>query len=1065
MDDSIKHSDDINNNMELEDDQTNFNMLGEEDTDFLNGGTDEMNDKIDDEDLFGDDLKDDRELTDINMNIDLGLDIDSTENNNDNTNTNNSNNNMESEELVPRNNDTDIENKDNDNATSLINLPQNNLETVHSKGSLNGLGKVEGSPNNMDDNENAELNDKEKATEGSTTTTEQDSNNNLQTATTNEDMQDTVEPNTTNNENESISETTSKSNTEDTNMGEQTTVDATENTNSGFPDSYNNIEEKSYNMVSNNENNDTYVPETTTGNNNTNNTTENGTDIVDDKEDINPKLPNNFENKPIDEIDKSSEQTSPNEKTDIENNLDHSPNSSTIKQDEEDVDMIQENELDGNKDLFGEDNTSVVEETSSNTIIPKETDRDTIDKDMIVEGNEDNLEQNVNDLGILKDNKEDDEDESVSPEDIANKDMDNNVSNNDLRSEDHVNEIQKPDSPDLRSDTPNLNSEKTKSLEGEIGEKDQNELAFPQSHEIVIPSYSSWFNLNKIHPIERKSLPEFFTNYIPSKTPQVYVKYRNFMVNTYRLNPNEYFTVTSARRNICGDAAAIFRLHRFLMKWGLINYQINPKKIPKNVEPPLTENYQTRHDAPRGLFPFESYKPSVQLPDIAKLKKMMDLDDNESSLSKYLNRTIDKKIVLSQKNTDVTKQDKKTEEEKPEHKKVDAEIKEESNENKKRSLEDDDDDGAEQKEEKTTEHKVKKLRILDEFDGINNKKNEWSKDELKTLLESIHNDELNWYKIAKKVGTKTPEQCILRFLQLPIEDKFLFNGENAGTDIGPLKYAPHLPFSKSENPVLSTVAFLVGLVNPKVVQKMTQRALRDIKEDTHKEKTQEISDDIEKQKEDEKETEEKENEKNDDETKERDEEKDTDNKEEENIIDEVKETESNEKTQDKEENINANKSLLSESSELALSAVGVRAGQFSENEQGELKNIGKEMVETQLKKVALKLKLLDKLEKSFELEKLYLQRQEEDLVLQRLNFIENTKKIQSKFENIVELLKDKDEIKDMVDEIQDMIERPVTLSFGQGSKKYGKNDKENDSDNTLLPVSLEIPQQYHYWSG
>ena len=95
-------------------------------------------------------------------------------------------------------------------------------------------------------------------------------------------------------------------------------------------------------------------------------------------------------------------------------------------------------------------------------------------------------------------------------------------------------------------------------------------LFVPQSHEIVIPSYSKWFNLTKVHEIEVKSLPEFFTNRIPSKTPQMYVKYRNFMVNSYRLNPNEYFTVTAARRNLCGDAGALFRLHKFLTKWGLI---------------------------------------------------------------------------------------------------------------------------------------------------------------------------------------------------------------------------------------------------------------------------------------------------------------------------------------------------------------------------------------------------------------------------------------------------------------------------------------------------------------
>jgi SWI/SNF related-matrix-associated actin-dependent regulator of chromatin subfamily C len=46
------------------------------------------------------------------------------------------------------------------------------------------------------------------------------------------------------------------------------------------------------------------------------------------------------------------------------------------------------------------------------------------------------------------------------------------------------------------------------------------------------------------------------------------------MVNTYRLNPGEYLTVTACRRNLAGDVGAIMRVHGFLEQWGLINYQV-----------------------------------------------------------------------------------------------------------------------------------------------------------------------------------------------------------------------------------------------------------------------------------------------------------------------------------------------------------------------------------------------------------------------------------------------------------------------------------------------------------
>jgi SWI/SNF related-matrix-associated actin-dependent regulator of chromatin subfamily C len=95
-----------------------------------------------------------------------------------------------------------------------------------------------------------------------------------------------------------------------------------------------------------------------------------------------------------------------------------------------------------------------------------------------------------------------------------------------------------------------------------------------QVQEVIIPSYSAWFSMSEVSDIERKSLPEFFNNKNKSKTPQVYKDYRDFMINTYRLNPSEYLTVTACRRNLAGDVCAIVRVHALLEQWGLINYQV-----------------------------------------------------------------------------------------------------------------------------------------------------------------------------------------------------------------------------------------------------------------------------------------------------------------------------------------------------------------------------------------------------------------------------------------------------------------------------------------------------------
>jgi SWI/SNF related-matrix-associated actin-dependent regulator of chromatin subfamily C len=106
-----------------------------------------------------------------------------------------------------------------------------------------------------------------------------------------------------------------------------------------------------------------------------------------------------------------------------------------------------------------------------------------------------------------------------------------------------------------------------------------------QTMAIIQPSYSTWFDMNNIHPIEKKALPEWFNSRNRSKTWQTYKDTRDFMINTYRLNPSEYLTFTACRRNLCGDVCAILRVHQFLEQWGLINYQVS------NIQWPSTKTF------------------------------------------------------------------------------------------------------------------------------------------------------------------------------------------------------------------------------------------------------------------------------------------------------------------------------------------------------------------------------------------------------------------------------------------------------------------------------------------
>lgn len=128
---------------------------------------------------------------------------------------------------------------------------------------------------------------------------------------------------------------------------------------------------------------------------------------------------------------------------------------------------------------------------------------------------------------------------------------------------------------DTKDGTPAMGAaEATPAITKAAVEQSARQHLIEQNHAIILPSYSAWFDMHTIHNIERKALPEFFNNRNRSKTPAVFKDYRDFMVNTYRLNPAEYLTVTACRRNLAGDVCAIMRVHQFLEQWGLINYQV-----------------------------------------------------------------------------------------------------------------------------------------------------------------------------------------------------------------------------------------------------------------------------------------------------------------------------------------------------------------------------------------------------------------------------------------------------------------------------------------------------------
>ena len=398
--------------------------------------------------------------------------------------------------------------------------------------------------------------------------------------------------------------------------------------------------------------------------------------------------------------------------------------------------------------------------------------------------------------------------------------------------------------------TTNGNAEQTKaSIEASARQH-----LISQAHAIILPSYSTWFDMHTINNIERKALPEFFNNRNRSKTPAVYKDYRDFMINTYRLNPIEYLTVTACRRNLAGDVCAIMRVHAFLEQWGLINYQVDADARPTNVGPPFTGHFRVIADTPRGLQPWNPASDPV----ITQGKPHPDTDAKAKPAGKIERNLEIGRNAYEANGKEVTP--------KGDAAKANGETNGASSADASKNL----DELVKKPIEKVNcfscgvdctrvyYHNGKVSAPVGSAGPLKNNKYDvcpncflelripanqdsslyvkienpsyskypdrdapWTDAETLLLLEGLEKFDERWEDIADYVGTRTREECVMKFLQLDIEDKFLdteppING-SASTGLGLLgPQNGHAPFTQADNPVMSVVSFMASLADPQV---------------------------------------------------------------------------------------------------------------------------------------------------------------------------------------------------------------------------------------------------------
>lgn len=324
-------------------------------------------------------------------------------------------------------------------------------------------------------------------------------------------------------------------------------------------------------------------------------------------------------------------------------------------------------------------------------------------------------------------------------------------------------------------------------VQAEFQEKAKAYLREQTSH-IVVPSFAKWFDIDTIHPIEKKLFPDFFVeNKSIYRTKEIYKNMRDFIVSTYRLNPVEYLTVTAVRKNLAGDVATIIRVHQFLEKWGLINYQVDPRSKSSIVGPQYTGHFQITLDTPSGLTPLipegkEVEKAPKSEPASAQKEVSRQPSSSEVPFNLHLRDNIYTVNKERESNTFVQYFCNICGKDATNTRYHNLRIKTYTH------------------NASSTINNSSVLCLLCYEQGLfpsnfkstdfiklqhQHEAKKWTEQEILLLLEGIEmfldannttlhaNANNQWEKISEHVGSKTKEQCLTKFVQLPIEEKYL----------------------------------------------------------------------------------------------------------------------------------------------------------------------------------------------------------------------------------------------------------------------------------------------------
>ncbi|GFQ00968.1 swi/snf complex subunit swi3d [Phtheirospermum japonicum] len=312
----------------------------------------------------------------------------------------------------------------------------------------------------------------------------------------------------------------------------------------------------------------------------------------------------------------------------------------------------------------------------------------------------------------------------------------------------------------------------------------------------VVPIHAGWFSWTKIHPLEERMLPSFFNGKFESRTPEIYTEIRNWIMKKFHLNPNEQIESKHLSELAVGKLDARQEVMEFLDYWGLINYHPFPHQEPAAA----AEKDEARKMGAlvEKLFKFETVQSwTPMLPKMSTTIPAMssglfpesviadELVKSEGPAVEYHCNSCS--ADCSRKRYHCQKQ-------------ADFDLCADCFNNGKFD----------------SNMSPSDFILMEPAEAGGASGGKWTDQETLLLLEAIEIFRDNWSEIAEHVATKTKAQCILHFVQMPIEDAF-FDRDDENSD------------TSKENgvPVSTTTENL----SPKAEQD-SDTALKDVHENT-----------------------------------------------------------------------------------------------------------------------------------------------------------------------------------------------------------------------------------------